>query len=87
MRQHELAFNADAPGQWVARFGIYHFRIKHIECNKMKVIGMFTLSGKIAEHVGNAVIGIARLETPGTFQSCAEAIVVQSRLAAKKPEL
>ena len=53
----------------------------------MEIVRVLTLTCKVAERVGNPVVGVARLESPGRLQAGAETIVVQPRFAAEEPQL
>ena len=61
--------------------------MQHVERHEMQIIVDLALAGEIAEHIGDAVIGIAGLEAPGFFKAPAEFRIVEPGFAAEQPEL
>ena len=49
-------------------------------------VGLAALAGKIAEHVADPVIGIARLEAPDRLEPVTKLRIVEPGLAAEQPE-
>ncbi len=86
MRQHQFAALARPPRQALARFGIDQLRIEHVAGDEVQILAQLGLRGEIAEHVGDAEIGVARLESPGFLEPGTERRLVEPRLAAEQAE-
>ena len=86
MGEDEFAFGALLPGKHLPVCWIDQFGMKHIERHEMEVIVDFALSGESGEHIGDAVIGIPRLEAPDGFEPAAEFRIIEPALAAEQAE-
>ena len=87
MGEHQFALDAFPPWQTFPRDRIDYLRIEHVQSDKMQILRVLTLGGEVTHHIRAAVIGVARLESPGRLQARAKAVVVQPRFTAEKSQL
>ena len=86
VRQHQFAALALPPRQHRAALRRHQFGVQHVQRHEMQVGVLLGLAGEVAEHVGDAVIGVARLHAPGVGDAPPQLGVVQPRLAAEQAE-
>src|SRR2546428_10324126 len=86
MRQYKLAALPFAP--WQDGTGLRHdeFGVQNVQRHEMQVVVELALAGEVAEHVADAVIGIANLEAPVSLEAAAELRIVETALAAEQAE-
>ncbi len=86
MGEDELAALALLPRAHGGGVGIDELGVQHVQGHEVEVVLLLALAGEVAEHVGDAIVGVARLEAPGLFQPVAEGGVVEAGLAAEEAE-